>query len=143
MGIQSRLNRDRTLAVAALGFTVVIFAIRELFGIRRWTQEIFTTWQILGWTATILVGCMVVLGVLRLVSSDRTIAGSLLAIVALLHAPLHAAMWFGLVEVDTMFRLARITRWGFYPLLAVLGIVVLVRPVFRGTQRSPATVQKQ
>lgn len=131
MRLQSQLNSDRALAGVTIGFFLVVLGMRALFGVARWTREVFTTWAILGWIAAILVGAMAVLAVTRLASPDRTIPGSILAVVVLAYVPLHAAMWFGLVDVDTMFQVGRIAQRGFHPVLAVLGVAVLLWSLFR------------
>jgi hypothetical protein len=124
-------DSDRTLAAVAVTFAAVMLVVRWLFALPRWSRDVFVGWQVLTWTATLLVGTMVVLAVLRLVSDDRTVAGGLLAVVALAHAPIHAATFFGLVAVETMWPLAAAAQTIFYPALALLGAVVLLRPLYR------------
>jgi hypothetical protein len=129
-------STDLVLAGTALAFAAIMLVVRWLFEIPTWTREIFFGWELLVWTATALVVAMIGLALLHLTSPDRTTTGSLLAIVALVHAPVHVVLLFGLVDLETMELLSRIAGWGLYPLLTLLAAVVMLRPVVR--RRPPA-----
>jgi hypothetical protein len=138
MNFRTTINTDRTLAGVTALFVATILVMRWFFGLPSWDSNIALVYSFLTWVATLLVVATVVLGVLRLMSTDRTLTGSLLALAALVHAPLFMGMRFGLVDIETMTTFGRISQAVMYPTLGVLAVVVLVRSVFR-KQRPPAT----
>jgi hypothetical protein len=127
---------DTVLAGAALTFAAIMLVVRWLFEISIWTRAVLFGWELLVWTATALVVAMVALAALQLARADRSASGTLLAVVALVNAPVHVALAFGLVDPETLLLLSRIASWGLYPLLTLLSAVVLLRPLLR--RRPPA-----
>ena len=138
MNLRTTINTDRTLAGVTALFVATILVMRWFFGLPSWDSNIALVYSLLTWVATLLIVGTVALGVLRLMSTDRTLTGSLLALAALVHAPLFMGMRFGLVDIETMTTFGRISQAVMYPTLGVLAVVVLVRSVFR-KQRPPAT----
>lgn len=124
MPIQNRLNSDRLLAVFALLFVGSWLLMVQVVG--AWTAD---TYSALIWVANVLVFGMVAIALLRLYSSDTTILGGTLAILAILHAPLFLGMSLGLVDLPTMQTFDVISRSTMYPLLGILGVGVLLRPL--------------
>jgi hypothetical protein len=124
-------DSDQALAWVALTFASVMLVVEGLFQGSPWRADLFAGWQFLVWTATALVVAMAGFALHHLASGDRTVPGSLLALVALLHAPVHAVLVFGLADSTTTRELGALAAWALYPLLVFLSAVVILRPVLR------------
>lgn len=123
---------DQVLAWLSLVFASVMLVVWAVFDGSPWRPELFFGLQFLAWTATALVVAMAAAALHHLASDDRSRPGTLLALVALVHAPVHAVLTFGLVAAPTLRDLSTLAVWGLYPLLALLSVVVVFRPVLRG-----------
>lgn len=131
MPIQTRLNSDGPLAVFALMFVGSWLLMAQVAG--TWTAEAYSA---LIWVANVLVFGTVAIALIRLYSSTTTILGGTLAILAILHAPLFLGMSMGLVDLPTMQTFDAVSRAIVYPLLGLLGLLVLLRPLFPSKQLS-------
>jgi hypothetical protein len=120
---------DQVLAWLSLAFASVMLVVWGLFEGSPWRPELFFGLQFLAWTATALAVAMATAALHHLVSADRSLPGTLLALVALVHGAVHAVLTFGLVAAPTLRDLSALAAWGLYPLLAVLSVVVVFRPV--------------
>lgn len=129
-------DSDQALAWVALTFASVMLVVEGLFTGSPWRTDLFAGWQLLVWTATALVVAMVGFALHHLASGDRTVSGSALAVIALVHAPVHVVMVFGLLDAAATREVATLAAWVLYPLLALLSAVVVLRPVLR--RRYPA-----
>jgi hypothetical protein len=136
-GIRLADASDQVLAWLSLTLASVMLVGWGLFEGSPWRPELFYGLQFLVWTATALVAVMAAAALHHLASDDRTVAGSLLAVVALAHVPVHIVLLFGLVTAPTLRALSTLATWGLYPLLAFLSVVVVLRPVLH--RRSTAT----
>lgn len=119
------LTSDTALALLVLAYGATILVVRDVFRTEVWTETTFQTWQTLVWLAMFLLAIAVVLGVIRLASSDRTVGGSVLAIVVVIHAIPWYAMSIGFVATPTRYQIAGWSQQVMYPLLAILAILVL------------------
>ena len=141
MHLRSKIDTDRTLAGVTVLFLATVLVMRWFFGLPSWDSGIALVYSVLTWLATLLVAGTVVLAVLRLASPDRTLSGGLLALAAIVHAPLFLGMRFGLVDLETMRTVGRLSQNVVYPVLGVLAVIVLVRPLFR--QEQPEATVRQ
>ena len=129
MSGQLQLNSDRLLAFLAVAFVGVMLLLQLVFGALRGGNP--TSYWITIWVATVLVVAMVIIALGRLQSSNTTLFGGTLAVLAILHAPLFLGMRFGLVDLPTMQTFDVVSRAILYPLLGIFGLLVFLRPFFR------------
>ncbi|WP_276259936.1 hypothetical protein [Haloglomus litoreum] len=123
---------DQVLAWLALAFASLMAVAWGLFDGSPWRPELFFGLQFLAWTTTALAVAMAAAALHHLGSPDRTGPGTLLAVVALVHAPVHLVLVFGLVAAPTLRGLSTLAAWVLFPLLALSSAVVVLRPVLRG-----------
>lgn len=140
MNWQSQLNADRPLALLVVVFVADMVLLQWMFGTLRGGSESLY-WGII-WIATILVVAMVVVALGRLFSTTTTLLGGTLAVLAILHAPLFLGMRFGLVNLSTMQTFDVVSRAIMYPLLGLVAILVLLRPLYQN-YRSVSSASRQ